>query len=412
MKDLMAQPRRPSVLALLLKLAGGFIASVAFCGLLARLQGFPPTLWPTIAGMAFWVILGCVIAARWHKAGRKGQFALELTIGLALIPLFWFQIFSLQYFQPRPVFHNGFYVLEMKFVPAWHPSRAEWDEFGQYVRADYRDNLLVVILTGASPGADQPLWGGLTDYTVRVGAEDGYQTITLPRIKDAFVLVSPDGTHQQFPLEPGWAEFFHGVSQMNAWRMNLLRSSRAALDEASKTGFDAAIADYREPLPPRPVFHNEHKSEIPPAPRYWRLTTPRSDPLGSQAWADYEDNLLVIVKDAVRLGQDGRKGFATYHAERFRFFYGGSHWAPGAGSVKVPRTRDAMIVVRPDLSTRRFHLEAGAAEQFHRSTLRSDDGNLLHEAAGLLPETERLRFEEFVGREALRSASQPVSQPS
>ncbi len=247
----MTPSRTPSALSLFLQLAGAFLVSFALCASLTRIGGFPPTIWPGLVSWGGYLIAAVVIISKQEKGGRRASIGIHLVSSFSLLILMLAEFFTLSGFQPRPVFHNQWGLHKFCIVPYWRPDHLWPDKFCQYVRADDRDNLLVVILTGASPGVDQPLFGGMTEYTVRVGTKDAFKAIALPRIKDSLVVVLPDGTHRQFPLVPGRAKSFHHLIWGNEYKLNLLREAREVLDSASQIDFDAFIAVYREPLPTR-----------------------------------------------------------------------------------------------------------------------------------------------------------------
>ena len=253
-----------------------------------------------------WVAVGTIACLAW---GRNVPLKIGLFVfaGIAVAVFFdaevEFMARRIRTGKARaPMFTTGPEESKMALLPHWRSSPPTSDDFGQVAVADYDANVLAVVLTGV-PG-DRGFYtveGEVDGFSVR-GLKIG-RPVTFPRMSNVMVVILLDGTHKEFSLGPrtAWRFCPPGDWIHDRRRKNVLREARELLGAPELAGFDAFIAGYEEPLPPRPIFHNEHGTEKPPMSPWWHLTEPRGDQFGNRLWADYEDNLLVVVVEWSRI---------------------------------------------------------------------------------------------------------------
>lgn len=145
---------------------------------------------------------------------------------------------------------------------------------------------------------------------------------------------------------------------------------------------------------PRPMFHNDFSAGERLWP-HWEPPHPCRDECGHWAWADYEDNLLVV--QATGVAETGRSKPLAAGVKQARFRLG-SAWEDERSNthVIIPRMHDALVVILPDGRWQRFSLAPGFAKDFHREWVTELASNLLRDAAGLLDGEERMRLDEFL----------------
>lgn len=147
---------------------------------------------------------------------------------------------------------------------------------------------------------------------------------------------------------------------------------------------------YRYP-PARPMFRNmfiQHERVLLPI---WYVPVPRSDAYGHVLWADFEDNVLVVVVPGVP--ERGRYGHIKAGHDSTRFYV-----EDGAKDkyVTIERTKDALIIILPDGEVGRFTLGTGLAEPFYNGRDRKSSENLLRQACEVLDAAEKQRCEAFL----------------
>lgn len=140
---------------------------------------------------------------------------------------------------------------------------------------------------------------------------------------------------------------------------------------------------------PRPMFHNfyaYHPDGRPPWPRWW-MNPPLVDEYGHWGWADYDDNVLVIV--ATGVPSMSRFGAMRSGQKLSEFRVGDDREDQ---FVSVGRTTNQLVVILPDGSVGRFTLSDGDAHRYYEQRESAVVENVLQEAAELLSETERLKY--------------------
>jgi hypothetical protein len=135
----------------------------------------------------------------------------------------------------------------------WIPNTPIADSHGHWAWVDGEDNLLVVQATGtAERGRSHAMVGGRTMARFRLGSawddERDNQYVTIPRTRDALIVILPDGRWQPFPLGPGQAAgFFRGQLDRDEPSADLLRDAGALLDEGGKAEFESLLKEYVPP---------------------------------------------------------------------------------------------------------------------------------------------------------------------
>lgn len=154
---------------------------------------------------------------------------------------------------PRPMFHNDYFANDRSFFPMWYPTTPCADEHGHWTWADFEDNLLVVQATGtAERGRSQAMAAGTQRARFRLGSgwddERDNQHAIIARMRDALVVILPDGQWERFSLGPGLAREFHRqwVAEPPA---NLLREAGTLLSAEERARLGKFLAAYKEPAP-------------------------------------------------------------------------------------------------------------------------------------------------------------------
>lgn len=144
---------------------------------------------------------------------------------------------------------------------------------------------------------------------------------------------------------------------------------------------------------PRPMFCNDFAGDERALLPDWRDPTPIVDRFGHWGYADYEDNLLLIVVTGVP------------KTSRFQDLSPGTHESTIAigddskGQFTVlQRTQNALVVILPSGDSKQFALKSGLARQFHQERCSKNVDNVLREAGELLEPAERAEFTKFLTR--------------
>ncbi len=151
--------------------------------------------------------------------------------------------------------------------------------------------------------------------------------------------------------------------------------------------------------PPRPMFCNnfvyDDRAPLP----YWRHSTAIADRFGHWGWADYEDNLLLIVVTGVPATGVSGTTFWEVHTT----IPEGMHEStitigdgPNERSTVLQRTQNALVVILPNGDSGHFALNSGLARQFHEERRYKDVENVLREAGELLEHAEKMKFVKFL----------------
>ncbi len=142
---------------------------------------------------------------------------------------------------------------------------------------------------------------------------------------------------------------------------------------------------------PRPMFCNDFADDERTLLPDWRDPTPIVDRFGHWGWADYEDNLLLIVVTGVP------------ETSRWQALSAGTHESKiaigddGKGQFMVlQRTQNTLVVVLPNAESKHFAPKNGLARQFHQLRCSKNVQNVLREAGDLLEPTERAEFTKFL----------------
>jgi hypothetical protein len=152
---------------------------------------------------------------------------------------------------PRPMFCDGYAAGGFGLVPYWIPNTPLRDAHGHWLWVDKGDNVLAIHATGtADSGRSHAMTGGRTQARIRLGSawDDvrDNQYVTVPRVRDALVVVLPDGRWTAFDLDRGQAERFYraGIEEEVP---DLLRGAGSLLDEGEKARFEEFLAGYEPP---------------------------------------------------------------------------------------------------------------------------------------------------------------------
>jgi hypothetical protein len=153
---------------------------------------------------------------------------------------------------PRPMFHEGYGPVGFGVVLDWKGTPPFIDPLGHWAVVDEQDNLAVVQATGsAERWRSKPWRAGRTETAFRLGgAEDreGDAHVTIPRMKDALVVILPDGRWQEFPLRPGQASAFFRP-HLTRRSPDLLAEARVLLTEGDRAKFGTFLKGYVPPPP-------------------------------------------------------------------------------------------------------------------------------------------------------------------
>jgi len=110
---------------------------------------------------------------------------------------------------PRPVFCNYFVEDERVLLPYWGRAERISDERGNLMCADHEDNLLAIVINGASGGRTSMQRTSIDEYQFRVVDGSSERWVGVHRTRDALVVVRSDGAVASFPLTVNVAKAFH-----------------------------------------------------------------------------------------------------------------------------------------------------------------------------------------------------------
>lgn len=142
--------------------------------------------------------------------------------------------------------------------------------------------------------------------------------------------------------------------------------------------------------PPRPMFHNRSTPDERTLLPFWQTPRHLVDNFGHWSWADWDDNLLVIV--ATGSLQGGRFGALRTGRHEAQVKVGDDR---SDRYVTVKRGRDQLVVILPQGQMQTFALRAGAARTWEQDYERRPP-NLLRGAADLLVPGQEQTWEQFV----------------
>jgi hypothetical protein len=154
--------------------------------------------------------------------------------------------------------------------------------------------------------------------------------------------------------------------------------------------------------PPRPMFHNYYG----PHPdrglcNQWFPTIPHQDSDGTQVWADYDDNLLVVLLRSVPPEESSRSAELISGVDHSSLKIG-----PDARNsyVIVQRKKNKLLAIANTGETMEYALEEGKARSFDlgASDVRTRGGSFISLLSEIIDRSERDRFESFA-RSALSS---------
>lgn len=147
--------------------------------------------------------------------------------------------------------------------------------------------------------------------------------------------------------------------------------------------------EYAHP-PPRPMFHNlfcEDERVLLPS---WRRPFPIEDAQKNAMWADHDDNMMALVikgdLDGSYLSPRTGPKEATFHIHGFGV----------RGDVVVPRTTNALIVIRTDGEVRQFKLNPNVVRDFHKQRQSKSIKDLIADASVLLDAADRTALQTFL----------------
>ena len=358
-------------------------------------NGMGAMLMIPVVVISTWIAVSIIVCRRWGRRGAAKAFfivfALPCTIVFFVVE-YSVLAYAIEHVLPRPLFHNRFVYHERAFLPYWYPSTSVRDSFGQHAEADYKENLVVVALTGRH-GAMAGIWGSGRGLFVQLDCSDKSTRRTYPRATDALVVVRPDGVAESFPLSAGQARQFHEGTDHKC-HSNVLRDAAALLDAEHQAAITQFLSGYGEPIPPRPLFCLEHTSDVPPRAPYWIVPDPVRDQAGSWLWMDHEANLLaLVVKVWPSEGRDPVRLHTMDHGSDVSFYI-----RPGdrLNVVSVASMQDTLIVMRRNGSRQDFPLAKGRSRQFHELLEEGTSADLSEALAAFLSEQDRAAFDAFV----------------
>lgn len=151
------------------------------------------------------------------------------------------------------------------------------------------------------------------------------------------------------------------------------------------------LIDYKYAHPaPRPMFYNlfaGHERSLLP---YWHEDMPMSDENHNLIWADDDDNVLALV---VKGSFDG-----SYVSPRSGLKESSIH-VHGFGvsrDVVVPRTTNALVVIRTDGKVQQFKLKPAVVRDFHQQRAHKRIKDLIADASVLLDAADRTALLTFL----------------
>ncbi len=142
------------------------------------------------------------------------------------------------------------------------------------------------------------------------------------------------------------------------------------LFEVQLAVMDAAL---RKWPPPRPMFHNYFgimfwsllptwgSAESVPMPYKVNDNPPMLDKMGNMAWADHDDNVIVVVVGA---SVNNQANYPETGQAETKFWAGPFGLEKPHPAVTVQRTSDRLIVIRPDGAVRSYALRPAQPKSF------------------------------------------------
>jgi hypothetical protein len=145
--------------------------------------------------------------------------------------------------------------------------------------------------------------------------------------------------------------------------------------------------------PSRPIFHNDFVDDDRVLLPFWDEGSCLVDRHGHWAWADYDDNVLLVV--ATGVPEWSRTNALSSGISSSKVCVGDDR---DKRFMTLKRTTDALVVVLPDGSIGRFALASGLAKRYHLTRWLShvDEGSVLREARELLGPDEKTKFAGFL----------------
>ena len=139
---------------------------------------------------------------------------------------------------PRPMFCNRFGFHERVLLPIWfHPMPAV-DRHGNWVWADFEDNLLVIVVNADPPNGTSPqMTEGLTETTF--SSLQG-QTHTVRRDKNRLVIIRPSLRACEYQIAHSDAMTFFDACQLD-YEGNHLLSARTLLPADAHAEYDRCL---------------------------------------------------------------------------------------------------------------------------------------------------------------------------
>lgn len=152
---------------------------------------------------------------------------------------------------PRPMFCDNYAAGGFEVVPMWQPNTPFVDGHGHWLWIDQGDNLVALQATGkAERRRSHALSRGLTSARFRLGGPDVDEQydrhVTIPRARDALVVILPDGRWQAFPSKGQARPFFLDCLYQDPIP-NLLSEVATLLDADTRGRFDEFIRGYSPP---------------------------------------------------------------------------------------------------------------------------------------------------------------------
>jgi hypothetical protein len=196
-----------------------------------------------------WAFIAAFCFARW---GTCGLVVGILTAPVVLALLFPAEVSVLSWIlhrvpPPRPMFSNEFVDDERTLLPYWYDPISIVDRFGHWGWADYKDNLLLIVVTGVPETSRwQALSPGTHETTIAIGDDHKGQFMVLQRTRNVLVVILPSGDSGHFALKSGLASQFHQERRSKDVK-NVLREAGELLEPAERAEFVKFLAGYTEP---------------------------------------------------------------------------------------------------------------------------------------------------------------------
>lgn len=152
---------------------------------------------------------------------------------------------------PRPMFSDSYAAGGFGIVPMWQPNTPIQDQHGHWLWVDEGGNVIAIQATGTGKlGRSHAMAGGLAFARFRVGDaevdEKNDRYVTVPRTRDALIVILPDGRWRTFPSNGQALPFFRACVEMERLP-NLLSEVVTLLDGETKGQFEEFIRGYSPP---------------------------------------------------------------------------------------------------------------------------------------------------------------------